>query len=74
MLLRGDARSISVAAASIVAKVERDALMGQLDAKCPRYAFAAHKGYPSPVHRRALRKLGHCPLHRRSFGPVAELA
>jgi ribonuclease HII len=72
-LVRGDARSASIAAASIVAKVTRDHLMCAHDATFPGYDFAGHKGYGAPSHLKALRDLGPCPLHRRSFRPVAEL-
>ena len=67
----GDARSLSIAAASVVAKVHRDRLMGAVDANWPVYGFARHKGYGSPEHLAALEEYGPCPLHRRSFGPVA---
>ncbi len=63
----GDGRSLSIAAASIVAKVARDALMTRLDAHFPGYGFARHAGYPTREHREALERLGPCPLHRRSF-------
>jgi ribonuclease HII len=66
----GDAFSLSIAAASIVAKVLRDRAMARLDARWPAYGFAAHVGYPTPVHRAALARLGPCPHHRRGFGPV----
>jgi ribonuclease HII len=69
-IIKGDAKSITIGAASIIAKVHRDALMSELDAKYPGYGFAAHKGYPTPEHQRALEKLGACELHRRSFEPV----
>lgn len=69
----GDALCLSIAAASIVAKVERDRWMSQADAMYPGYGFAQHKGYGTKAHRAALARLGPCPLHRRSFGPVAEL-
>lgn len=69
-LIRGDKRSLCVAAASIVAKVTRDRIMCQLDAQYPGYGFAAHKGYPTREHILRLRKLGPCPEHRRSFAPV----
>ena len=70
----GDALDASIAAASIVAKVYRDAAMQRLDATHPGYGFAAHKGYPTAEHLRALERLGPSPVHRRSFGPVAQLA
>lgn len=69
-LVRGDARSASIAAASIVAKVTRDRLMRALDAHYPDYHFAAHKGYGAPAHLNALAQHGPCPQHRRSFRPV----
>jgi ribonuclease HII len=68
----GDALSASIAAASIVAKVARDALMVELDVRHPGYGFAANKGYPSPEHVAALDRLGPCPEHRRSFAPIAQ--
>ena len=68
---RADALSVSVAAASILAKVARDAHMVQLDALHPGYAFAAHKGYGAPAHLAALQQLGPCPEHRHSFAPIA---
>jgi ribonuclease HII len=67
----GDARSLSIAAASVVAKVYRDRLMSAMDVTWPTYGFARHKGYGSPEHLAALEENGPCPLHRRSFGPVA---
>jgi ribonuclease HII len=69
-LVKGDARSASIAAASILAKVTRDALLCALDLDYPGYGFAQHKGYPTPEHLAALRLLGPCPAHRRSFAPV----
>jgi len=71
-IIKGDAKSITIGAASIVAKVHRDRLMAQLDADYPGYGFADHKGYPTPEHLDALERLGACPLHRRSFAPVAK--
>jgi ribonuclease HII len=71
-IIKGDAKSITIGAASIVAKVHRDRLMAQLDAEHPGYGFAAHKGYPTPEHLEALDRLGACALHRRSFAPVAK--
>jgi ribonuclease HII len=70
----GDAREAPIAAASIVAKVHRDALMCRLDAAHPGYGFARHKGYPTAEHLEALRRLGPCGLHRRSFAPVTALS
>ena len=63
----GDALSISIAAASMIAKNTRDRLMVLMDAKWPQYGFAAHKGYPTAAHKQALREYGYCPIHRRSF-------
>ena len=71
-IVGGDARCVSIAAASILAKVTRDRLMRELDARYPGYGFARHKGYGTPAHRRALRELGPCPCHRRSFRPVRD--
>ena len=68
-IVRGDARSASIAAASIVAKVARDALMRRLDAVCPGYGFARHAGYATRAHVEALARLGPTPFHRRSFKP-----
>ena len=69
-LIYGDSLSLSIAAASVVAKVYRDHLMRQLHAAHPQYGLAAHKGYATAQHRRALAEHGPCPLHRRSFAPV----
>ena len=69
-IIQGDAKSLTIGAASIVAKVFRDRLMSQLDAQYPGYGLAQHKGYPTPVHLEALERLGPCAIHRRSFGPV----
>ena len=66
-LIHGDAKSLSIAAASIVAKVTRDRLMIQYDKEMPQYGFAAHKGYGSAAHMEALKKYGPSPIHRRSF-------
>ena len=71
-LVKGDSLSASIAAASIIAKVTRDRLMCLSDEQFPGYGFAHHKGYGSPVHLDALARLGPCPLHRFSFGPVAQ--
>jgi ribonuclease HII len=73
-LVHGDARDASIAAASVLAKVHRDALMCHLDARFPGYGFAEHKGYATSEHLLALRRLGPSPVHRRSFMPVAQLA
>jgi len=69
-LIHGDAQVLSIAAASIVAKVFRDRLMVALDEYCPGYGFAAHKGYGTTVHRTALARLGPCAAHRFSFAPL----
>ena len=71
-LIKGDARSVSIAAASILAKTHRDACVEQLDAEYPGYGLAQHKGYGTPIHLEALRRLGPTPLHRFSFAPVRE--
>jgi ribonuclease HII len=71
-LVGGDALSFSIAAASIIAKVTRDRLMAEHDAKYPGYDFARHKGYGTPQHLAALKKNGPCPIHRRSFLPVRQ--
>jgi ribonuclease HII len=72
-LIDGDAQCISIAAASIVAKVARDQIMIDLDGDDDRYAFALHKGYGSALHQQRLREHGPGPHHRRCFGPVARL-
>ena len=69
-IVKGDSKCLSIAAASIVAKVTRDRLMAEEDARYPGYGFAFHKGYPTPAHLERLRSLGPCPIHRRSFAPV----
>jgi ribonuclease HII len=66
----GDAKSKSIAAASILAKVARDRLMAEMDALYPGYGFASHKGYHAPAHARALVELGPCEIHRMAWGPV----
>jgi ribonuclease HII len=71
-IVKGDAKSASIAAASILAKVSRDELMRTLDERHPGYGFADNKGYPVRAHYAALSKLGACAAHRRSFGPVRE--
>ena len=72
-IIKGDAKSLTIAAASILAKTARDALMYNLDAKHPGYGFAKHKGYPVPEHLAALKALGACSIHRTSFGPVRSI-
>jgi ribonuclease HII len=69
-IIHGDALSASIAAASILAKVERDRMMCEWDAVFPLYGLASHKGYSTPRHLAALREHGPCPLHRQSFAPV----
>ena len=71
-VVKGDAKSLLIAAASILAKTARDADCLRLEALYPGYGFAKHKGYPTKDHLEALSRLGPCPEHRRSFGPVAE--
>lgn len=73
-LVKGDGRSLSIAAASICAKVARDRMMVAADRLYPGYSFAAHKGYATQSHRDALARLGPCHIHRRSFAPVREAA
>ena len=73
-IIDGDARSLSIAAASVLAKVWRDERMIELDAEYPQYGFAIHKGYGTAKHARALRLYGPCPLHRLTFKPVREIA
>jgi ribonuclease HII len=73
-VIRGDGISLSIAAASVLAKVYRDRLMVELDDAFPGYGLARHKGYPCPAHMAALELLGPTPLHRRSFRPVAQAA
>jgi ribonuclease HII len=72
-VVKGDSQVPAIAAASILAKVSRDREMQLLDAQYPGYGIAAHKGYPTPVHLEALRRLGPTPIHRRSFAPVRAL-
>ena len=72
-VIKGDAKSLFIAAASILAKTARDADCLRLEKLYPGYGFAQHKGYPTKAHFEALAKLGPCPEHRRSFGPVAQL-
>ncbi len=69
-IVKGDARSLSIAAASVLAKVTRDRLMQQFDVLFPLYGFARHKGYPAPLHLRALAEHGPCAIHRQSYAPV----
>jgi ribonuclease HII len=69
-IVKGDAKVAAISAASILAKVHRDRLCGQLHEAHPHYGFDGHKGYPTPDHLTALRRHGPCPAHRRSFAPV----
>lgn len=69
-LVKGDARSYSIAAASVLAKVTRDRMMLEFNRQFPAYGFAEHKGYGTPQHLAAIAKLGPCPIHRRSFAPL----
>jgi len=71
-VVHGDATSLSIAAASVLAKVHRDRLLVELDAVYPGYGLARHKGYCSPEHMEALARLGPTPLHRKSYAPVAQ--
>ena len=66
-IIKGDAKSVSIAAASILAKVTRDRMMGEYDKLYPEYGFAQHKGYGTKAHMDAIREFGVCPIHRRSF-------
>ena len=71
-LVKGDARSLSIAAASVIAKTTRDAMLCALSRIYPGYGFASHKGYGTPTHLKALAQLGPCPIHRLSFRPLKE--
>ena len=73
-IVQGDSKSLSIAAASVIAKVTRDRIMVELDKTFPAYGFAKHKGYGTADHLEALRRHGPCPHHRRSFEPVAQMA
>lgn len=72
-LVKGDAISLSIAAASVIAKVTRDRLMLDYDQKYPAYGFAQHKGYGTALHLERLRQHGPCPIHRRTFLPVQQI-
>ena len=72
-IIKGDAKSASIAAASILAKVTRDHLMEQYDTEYPHYGFAKHKGYGTQEHIDAIRKYGVCPIHRKSFEPIRSI-
>ena len=71
-IVQGDALVPAISAASILAKVQRDAWCAQLDLQFPQYGFAKHKGYPTPQHLASLREHGACVQHRKSFKPVAD--
>lgn len=71
-LVKGDSRSYSIAAASVLAKVTRDRWMLEAHERWPHYGFAQHKGYPTPEHLSAIAKHGPCPIHRRSFAPLRQ--
>lgn len=71
-IIKGDALSISIAAASVIAKVTRDRVMREAHRRFPEYGFDVHKGYPTPDHLRSLAQHGPCAIHRRSFRPVSE--
>ncbi len=73
-LVKGDARSLSIASASVLAKTARDELLCGLEAEYPGYGFALHKGYGTAAHREAIARLGPCPIHRLTFSPCSELA
>ena len=73
-VIHGDSTSLSIAAASVLAKVYRDRLLVEFDSQFPGYGLASHKGYGSREHLAALARLGPTPLHRRSFSPVAQTA
>ncbi|MCL2076359.1 MAG: ribonuclease HII [Betaproteobacteria bacterium] len=71
-VVKGDGKITAIAAASILAKTARDAMMRDLHLRYPQYGFARHMGYPTPAHLAALRQYGVCPEHRKSFAPVAQ--
>lgn len=72
-IVKGDSKSYSIAAASIIAKVTRDRMMKEYEAQFPGYGFGIHKGYGTAKHLKALQELGPCPLHRTSFAPIKNL-
>ena len=72
-IIKGDMKVKSIAAASVICKVERDLHLNELDVRYPGYGFAAHKGYGTKVHQEALRRLGPCEEHRKTYAPIAEL-
>jgi ribonuclease HII len=71
-IVQGDSLSFSIAAASVIAKVTRDRIMVEMDVRHPGYEFGQHKGYGTKLHIERLQKLGPCPIHRKSFAPVAQ--
>ncbi len=73
-IIKGDAKSASIAAASIIAKVTRDRMMMKYDVEYPQYGFSQHKGYGTAQHIAALNQYGPCPIHRRSFEPVKSMS
>jgi ribonuclease HII len=72
-IVEGDGRSVSIAAASVLAKVTRDRLLVELDAQWPQYGFKQHKGYATAQHIQAIHKHGPCPIHRKSFDPIKSM-
>ena len=72
-VVKGDQKVVSISAASIIAKVTRDRIMEKYDKKYPQYGFKRHKGYPTLAHRNTLKKIGPCPIHRKTFFPVSTL-
>jgi ribonuclease HII len=72
-IIKADNKVFSVMAASVIAKVTRDKLMAKLDKKYPKYKFKIHKGYPTKLHQKLLKKYGPCKIHRKTFGPVKNL-
>ena len=72
-IVKGDSKSASIAAASILAKTRRDEIMTEMDLLYPQYGFARHKGYGTEEHMDALKKYGSCPIHRKSFAPVRDV-
>ena len=73
-IVKGDAKSASIAAASVIAKVARDRLMDEYDKLYPEYGFASHKGYGTAEHVEAVRRYGPCPIHRLTFEPIKSIA
>jgi len=73
-IIKGDRKSLSIACASIIAKVTRDRIMAEFDQKYPQYGFMKHKGYGTRQHMLSLKNFGPCPIHRRSFRPVSEMS